>query len=145
MWPPEDQAGLAEVRARAGIPTAAGENYGTACEFRHPFEADAVTYAQPSVTKIGGVTEMRRVLTLADTLNVQVVPHSAYFGPGLIASIHGIAAMARDTPSSASTATSPRTCAATRSIPATAASQSRRTPASARTRTSRLVEKLRTA
>jgi L-alanine-DL-glutamate epimerase-like enolase superfamily enzyme len=93
VWPPENLAGLAEVRARGGIATAAGENYGTAWEFRRAFEAGAITYAQPSVTKIGGVTEMRRVMTLADSFGVQVVPHSAYFGPGLLASIHCIAAM----------------------------------------------------
>src|SRR2546423_753985 len=72
---------------------AAAENYGTAWEFRRAFEAGAITYAQPSVTKIGGVTEMRRVMALAETFGVQVVPHSAYFGPGLLASIHCIAAM----------------------------------------------------
>lgn len=93
VWPPENLAGLAEVRARGGIATAAGENYGTVWEFRRAFEAGAVTYAQPSVTKIGGVTEMRRVMTLADAFGVPVVPHSAYFGPGLLASIHCIAAM----------------------------------------------------
>jgi L-alanine-DL-glutamate epimerase-like enolase superfamily enzyme len=93
VWPPENLAGLAEVRARGGLSTAAGENYGTVWEFRRAFEAGALTYAQPSVTKIGGVTEMRRVMTVAETFGVQVVPHSAYFGPGLIASIHCIAAM----------------------------------------------------
>jgi L-alanine-DL-glutamate epimerase-like enolase superfamily enzyme len=93
VWPPENLAGLAEVRARGGIATAAGENYGTVWEFRRAFEAGAITYAQPSVTKIGGVTELRRVMTLAETFGVQVVPHSAYFGPGLLASIHCIAAM----------------------------------------------------
>jgi L-alanine-DL-glutamate epimerase-like enolase superfamily enzyme len=93
VWPPENLAGLAEVRARGGIATAAGENYGTVWEFRRAFEAGAITYAQPSVTKIGGVTELRRVMTLAEAFGVQVVPHSAYFGPGLLASIHCIAAM----------------------------------------------------
>ncbi|MGH7311597.1 MAG: enolase C-terminal domain-like protein, partial [Candidatus Rokuibacteriota bacterium] len=68
----------------------------TVWEFRRAFEAGAITYAQPSVTKIGGVTELRRVMTLADTFGVRVVPHSAYFGPGLLASIHGIAALAPD-------------------------------------------------
>ena len=94
VWPPENLAGLAEVRTRGGIPTAAGENYGTAWEFRRAMEAGAITYAQPSVTKVGGVTEMRKVMTLGEMFGVQVVPHSAYFGPGLLASIHCIAAMA---------------------------------------------------
>src|SRR5262245_34485812 len=93
VWPPENLAGLAEVRARGGIPTAAGENYGTVWECRRACEAGAITYAQPSVTKIGGVTELRRVMTVAETFGVQVVPHSAYFGPGLLASIHCLAAM----------------------------------------------------
>jgi L-alanine-DL-glutamate epimerase-like enolase superfamily enzyme len=97
VWPPENLAGLAEVRARGGIATAAGENYGTAWEFRRAFEAGALTYAQPSVTKIGGVTELRRVMSLAEMFGVQVVPHSAYFGPGLLASIHCIAAMPGET------------------------------------------------
>lgn len=96
VWPPENLAGLAEVRSRGGINTAVGENYGTVWEFRRAFEAGAITYAQPSVTKIGGVTEMRRVVSLAEMFGVQVVPHSAYFGPGLLASIHCIAAMAGD-------------------------------------------------
>jgi L-alanine-DL-glutamate epimerase-like enolase superfamily enzyme len=96
VWPPENLAGLAEVRARGGIATAAGENYGTVWEFRRAFEAGAITYAQPSVTKIGGVTEMRRVMTLADMFGTEVVPHSAYFGPGLLASIHCIASMSRE-------------------------------------------------
>jgi D-galactarolactone cycloisomerase len=96
VWPPEHLAGLAEVRARGGIPTAAGENYGTVWEFRRALEAGALAYAQPSVTKVGGVSEMRRVIALADAFGVEVVPHSAYFGPGLLASIHCIAAMPRE-------------------------------------------------
>jgi L-alanine-DL-glutamate epimerase-like enolase superfamily enzyme len=93
VWPPENLAGLAEVWARGGIPTAAGENYGTEWEFRRAFAAGAIAFAQPSVTKIGGVTALRRIAALAETSGVEVVPHSAYFGPGLLASIHCVAAM----------------------------------------------------
>jgi len=92
VWPPEDHAGLARVQAEGGIPTAAGEN-AMLPEFMGLFAAGAVSYAQPSVTKVGGVTQMRKVMALADAHGVAVVPHSAYFGPGLIASIHCIAAM----------------------------------------------------
>jgi L-alanine-DL-glutamate epimerase-like enolase superfamily enzyme len=97
VFPPENVEGLAEVRARGGIPTAAGENYGTAWDFRRAFEARAIDYAQPSVTKVGGVTELRKVQALAEAFGVSVVPHSAYFGPGLLASIHCIAAMPAET------------------------------------------------
>jgi len=92
VWPPEDHSGLARVQAQGFIPTAAGEN-AMLPEFKGMFEARAITYAQPSVTKVGGVTQMRRVAALADAHGVEVVPHSAYFGPGLLASIHCIAAM----------------------------------------------------
>ena len=45
------------------------------------------------MTKIGGVTQLLRVVALAEAAGVEVVPHSAYFGPGLLASIHCVAAM----------------------------------------------------
>jgi L-alanine-DL-glutamate epimerase-like enolase superfamily enzyme len=94
VWPPEDHAGLARVQAQGGIPTAAGEN-AMLPEFKGLLEAGAISYAQPSVTKVGGVTMMRKVMALAEAHGVTVVPHSAYFGPGLLASIHCIAAMPR--------------------------------------------------
>ena len=65
-------------------------------EFRSMLERGALAYAQPSVTKIGGVTGLRRVAALAEAHGVEVVPHSAYFGPGLLASIHCIAAMPKE-------------------------------------------------
>jgi L-alanine-DL-glutamate epimerase-like enolase superfamily enzyme len=95
VWPPEDHAGLARVQEQGGIPTAAGEN-AMLPEFRGLLAAGAIAYAQPSVTKVGGVTQMRKVAALAEAHGVDVVPHSAYFGPGLLASIHCIAAMARE-------------------------------------------------
>ncbi len=97
VWPPENHAGLAAVRKAGRIAIAAGENAMTA-DFKSMFEARAVTYAQPSVTKIGGVSEMVKVIALADSFGVEVVPHSAYFGPGLLASLHLIAAMTHEAP-----------------------------------------------
>jgi L-alanine-DL-glutamate epimerase-like enolase superfamily enzyme len=93
VWPPEDHAGLARVQEQGGIPTAAGEN-AMLPELKGLLAARAVSYLQPSVTKVGGVTQMRKVAALAEAAGVAFVPHSAYFGPGLLASIHCIAAMA---------------------------------------------------
>ena len=93
VWPPEDHAGLARVQEQGGIPTAAGEN-AMLPEMKGLLAARAVSYLQPSVTKVGGVTQMRKVAALAEAAGVAFVPHSAYFGPGLLASIHCIAAMA---------------------------------------------------
>ncbi|MGI4955441.1 MAG: mandelate racemase/muconate lactonizing enzyme family protein [Janthinobacterium lividum] len=92
VWPPEDVAGLARVRA-AGAMTAAGENIGTAAGFAALFEARAADVAQPSVAKIS-ITETLRVVALAAAAGVRVVPHCAYFGPGYLASLHLAATMA---------------------------------------------------
>jgi len=92
IWPPENFAALAALRADRGIPLASGENACTAWQFAAMFEAEAVDYAQPSVTKVGGITEFRKVAALAETANVTLAPHSPYFGPGLLATLHLIAA-----------------------------------------------------
>jgi len=49
--------------------------------------AGAVSYAQPSVTKVGGVTEYLKVAALADERGVKLAPHSPYFGPGFLATL----------------------------------------------------------
>jgi D-galactarolactone cycloisomerase len=92
-WPPEDCRGLAEIR-RHGIPISAGENVAGVFGFQTLIDANAIDIAQPSVTKIGGVGEMLRVYELCGARGVQVTPHSPYFGPGFIASVHIIAALA---------------------------------------------------
>ena len=55
-----------------------------------------MTYAQPSVTKVGGITEFRKVAALAEANGVTVMPHSPYFGPGFVATLHLMAAQADD-------------------------------------------------
>lgn len=92
IWPPEDFAALAELRRTSPMPLAAGENAGSVVQFAQMFAARAVDYAQPSVTKIGGITELRKVLALAEAANVGVACHSPYFGPGLLATLHVLAA-----------------------------------------------------
>ena len=97
VWPPEDFAGLAEVRKRGGIPTAAGENCISAHHFEIMMRAGAVDYAQPSVTKIGGVTEFVKVMEMAARHQVRLMPHSPYLGPGLLATVHLLATLEVET------------------------------------------------
>jgi D-galactarolactone cycloisomerase len=66
---------------------------GSALNFSQMFATGAIDIAQPSVTKIGGIAEMRKVQALAEAANVTFVPHSPYFGPGLLATLHILAAM----------------------------------------------------
>lgn len=92
LWPPEDVAGLARVRAGAGMPIAAGENAASIGDFAQLLTARSVDYIQPSIIKIGGVTKMRKVFELAGSYRVPVAPHSPYFGPGFLATLHVCAA-----------------------------------------------------
>lgn len=92
VWPPENFDGLAEVRALGQCKLAAGENASTAWEFQKMLEAGAVDWVQPSVAKVGGVTETMKIMEMATAANVAVALHSPYFGPGYIASMHCLAA-----------------------------------------------------
>jgi D-galactarolactone cycloisomerase len=88
VWPPEDYAGLARVRAAVRIPIASGENDSTVFGATAMIDAGAADIVQPSVTKVGGITEMKKIATLAAAANITFVPHSFYFGPGLAATLH---------------------------------------------------------
>jgi len=92
VWPPEDYEGLARVRSAIGIPIASGENDATAFGFRALLAAGAADVVQPSMTKVGGLLEMKKIAALAAVANVTLVPHSYYFGPGLAATLQLAAA-----------------------------------------------------
>ena len=93
VWPPENFDGLAHLRRTCGIPIAAGENVSTAMDFERLMAADAVDFVQPSVAKMGGITELVKVFLTAAVRNVTVMPHIFYDGPGLLAAIHVTAAL----------------------------------------------------
>jgi D-galactarolactone cycloisomerase len=96
VWPPEDHNGLARVRQR-GTRIAAGENAAGLHDFVDMFQKGSIDIAQPSVTKIGGITEMRKIISAAEAHSVELIPHCAYFGPGNLASIHIVASLSTDT------------------------------------------------
>src|SRR5262249_25070890 len=85
------------VRRLGTTRIAAGENAAGLHDFRNMFERRSIDIAQPSVTKIGGITEMRKIIAAAEAHSIELVPHCAYFGPGNLASIHIVASLATDT------------------------------------------------
>ncbi|MGA7788019.1 MAG: mandelate racemase/muconate lactonizing enzyme family protein [Xanthobacteraceae bacterium] len=93
LWPPEDYAGMARLKVEGGIPTAAGENAGTLADIAALIATAGVDYVQPSITKIGGVSAMRQIAEMARRTGTKIAPHSPYFGPGLIATIHFAASL----------------------------------------------------
>ncbi len=93
LWPPEDHAGLARIQREGRIPTAAGENALGYQDFKSLIDSRAVSFAQPSVTKIGGISEFMKVAHLIKACGVHLAPHSPYMGPGLMATAHILAGM----------------------------------------------------
>ena len=98
VWPPEDYTGLARVRAATGTPIALGENESTLYGFREIIEHGAGDILQPSITKVGGISEFRKIVALAQAANLPIAPHAFYFGPGLAATLHVAATFGGDTP-----------------------------------------------
>ena len=94
--PVDDYDTMARIRREVGIAVAAGENIGHAGEARHAIALGALDIFQPSVTKIGGILAMGKAIDVALQQGVRVFPHSPYFGPGLIATLHVIAARLPD-------------------------------------------------
>ena len=93
LWPPEDYTGMARLKAEGGIAVAAGENAGTLADIAQLLGVAGVDYVQPSITKIGGISAFRRIAEMARQNGAKLAPHSPYFGPGLIATIHFAASL----------------------------------------------------
>ncbi|HJQ58369.1 MAG TPA: mandelate racemase/muconate lactonizing enzyme family protein [Vineibacter sp.] len=91
--PPGDLRGYVELRARSPIPIAAGEAHYTLRDFRPLIEGRCVDIVQPSIPTVGGLTEAKRIMTLAQAANLRVSPHAWGGAVGLAAALHLVASM----------------------------------------------------
>jgi L-alanine-DL-glutamate epimerase-like enolase superfamily enzyme len=80
LFPPDDTDELSDLYARFGVNLASGENACTMAQFKRI--CNSVSFPQPSVTKVGGVTEFFEIAKYAASLGKKVMPHCPYFGPG---------------------------------------------------------------
>lgn len=70
---------------------ASGECWAFQREFGKAIQQNAVDYVQPDVTSAGGITSTRRVVTTADSGNIQCLPHVFGTPVALAASLQIIA------------------------------------------------------
>ncbi|WMT91888.1 mandelate racemase/muconate lactonizing enzyme family protein [Pelagibacterium sp. H642] len=84
VFPPDDYASHRRIEA-ARMAVGAGENASTAFDFARL--SRAVQFPQPSMTKVGGVSEFAQIVHDAGALGKSVMPHSPYFGPGFFATL----------------------------------------------------------
>lgn len=88
----DDKVGLAELRAFASMPIAAGESESTRFAFRDLAIAKAVDIFQPDPAFCGGITEAMRIGTLASAFNLRLAPHLWAGAPCFFAGLHICAA-----------------------------------------------------
>jgi len=97
---PEDKIGYAEVRERQPIPVSGGEAEHTRYGFRDLLQARGVDISQPDLGGMGGISEGRKVVTLAGIFGIRSQPHVWGTAVAMAASLHVISWMP-DVPGSA--------------------------------------------
>ncbi|RTL69383.1 MAG: mandelate racemase/muconate lactonizing enzyme family protein [Hyphomicrobiales bacterium] len=96
---PEDIDGYVEVSRALDMAVAGGENEFTRWGFREAIVRKAMDIVQPDVCAAGGLSECKKIATLAITHGVECVPHAWGSAVGLAATIHFLAALPDQPPS----------------------------------------------
>ncbi len=66
-----------ELAAATSVPLIAGERMAGKMQFEKLFESRTVKYAMFDVTWCGGLTEARKIATMADAMELPIAPHTA--------------------------------------------------------------------
>ncbi len=90
--PPDDIEGYIRLREHAPLPIASGEVLTRRQSFTPWIERGALDILQPDVTKVGGISEVRRILWSAYDHNILLVTHGWNTAVGLAADLHLAAA-----------------------------------------------------
>ena len=75
---PDDVAGHARIACEGGLPIATGENFHTVYEFQQMIAHGAISFPEPDVATLGGVTPWRKVAHLAETCNLPITTHGVH-------------------------------------------------------------------
>jgi len=84
----ENAAAIARLQSEISIPVAVGERLLSRYEFRELLENGGCRVVQPDVMHCGGITELRRIASLAETYEVMVAPHNPGGPICMAASMH---------------------------------------------------------
>ncbi|MSU69817.1 MAG: mandelate racemase/muconate lactonizing enzyme family protein [Opitutaceae bacterium] len=86
--PFNDPEGYALLRQQSSTPIGAGEGFLGLYDFTNFFDLDALDVAQPDVGYHGGITELQRIIGVAEANKVQVVMHNPSLGAGVMFGLH---------------------------------------------------------
>lgn len=87
---PEYYQQYAELRTKTSIPIAGGECEYLRFGFQHLLKSQSVDIIQPDICATGGLTEAKRIATLASVYGVEIVPHTWGTGIAMSAAAHFI-------------------------------------------------------
>lgn len=90
---PDDVTNFRMLREHSPLPIASGEVLTRRQNFLPWIEQHAVDIIQPDLTKVGGISEGRKIAWLAYDHGVQLIPHGWNTAIGLAADLHLSAAM----------------------------------------------------
>ncbi len=79
---------LAELARKMNVPISAGEQLYNRWEFRPLLEKNAVHIIQPDICHAGGISELKKIATAAETYYVYVAPHNSNGPISTVASLH---------------------------------------------------------
>lgn len=68
-----------QVRARTRVPIAVGEQFGYKWDVNRLIERELIDYARVTLPNVGGITEFMKILAIAETHYVGMIPH--FTGP----------------------------------------------------------------
>ena len=85
---PENFDAMAEVRRRAQIPIATGEELYTKYQFQQVLSAGAADIIQPDICLAGGILEQKKIAALAEAHYVEVAPHNPLGPLATVVNIH---------------------------------------------------------
>jgi galactonate dehydratase len=84
----EDLDELAMLRSKTRIPLATGERLTTKYGFNEICHRHLVDYIQPDVVHCGGLLEMKKIATIAETYRIEMAPHNPQSDVSTLASLH---------------------------------------------------------
>jgi galactonate dehydratase len=90
---PGDADGLAQLVRQSRIPIVLGERLYSRWDYRRLLQAELVPMIQPDVIHVGGISELRKIATMAEVYGVGVAPHNAAGPISTAATLQAVAAM----------------------------------------------------
>ena len=93
MWiedpiPMNNMDALADFRSKVSIPVCASETLATREAYREMFERNATDIAMLDVTWCGGISEAKKIATMAETYKLPIAPHDCTGPVTLMAGLH---------------------------------------------------------